>query len=829
MRLTGTFGAAILIAAAAWGCGGGSGSSQLSTSGKARLALEEHLQRGIEMMRQGQDAGAVAEFQQCIAIDPNDARPHSQLGRLLAAKARREGMKPTQKVVSVLKEAVRLDPNDLQAAYELADIVKERYVGTFDQDLTVELFEKILKANPSLYDARLRYATWLAVGEVRLTIPSKEKASRDSGWTMDMARMHLEKVLDQVSPDSEQAKAANFMLAHVYLKMGQWPELVNQTRMILERFPDIPPDRKWQTVGMMGHAYLRQKIHKSALETFMLEYDLGGGNRALWDLHLAAEGSAGWDILRPEQNTDATRNLPEKYRFPFRPERYGKDLPPPGPRFRDIAEETGTQRFAGAGPASWADYDQDGRYDLISCGCDTYCQLFRNLGTKFEDVTLAAGLERVDPGFGAVWGDYDGDSYPDLYIARDGWNGPGADALLHNKGNGTFEEVTVKAGIVQPGSGFNVAFFDYDKDEWLDLLVTNGVTLDPHPHALYHNRGDGTFEDVTKKAGVLEEPRNGTIGLAVADYDQDGWPDFFIHGRYRPNTFYHNRGDGTFEEISRQAGVAGDGKQNGFMALACDIDSDGDPDIVTSSLAAWDVVLAGYRSDYKPVPEPDQVRIYRNDGNLKFTEIGWESGFIYPIGSMSANAGDIDNDGHLDLYLGTGNPDLRRLEPNVLYMNNGKGYFMDRTRSAGAGMLGKGHGVTFLDFDGDGYLEMYAEVGGFYHGDFWLSVFYKSEGPKDNHWLEVELSQEGRNRQAVGAAVTVVSGDLNQWREVTNGRGFGSSDPPILHYGLGKNLRVEKLTIRWPDGKTVSYPPPPVDKKIRIRKGDPTWTLRPAY
>ncbi len=825
------FGLAVLLASAAWGCGGGgSGSSSLSLSGKAGLALEEHLQRGMELARQGQDSGAVAEFRECIAIDPKDERPHLQLGRLLAAKLRREGKVPTKEVVAELKEAVRLNPDDLQAAFELADIVKERNIGTYDQDLTVQLFEKILKANPSLYDVRLRYGTWLAIGEVRLTIPAKDKASRDSGWTMDMARLQLEKVLDQVSPDSEQAKVANFMLAHVLMKMGQWPELVNQTKMILQRFPDLPADRKWQTAGMLGHGYLRQELYKQALEAFKQEYDLGGGNRALWDIHLAEEGLQvpGWTVYQEERYTDSPKDLPEKYRFPIRPEQFGKDLPPPGPRFRDIGKETGIGRIAGAGPGSWADYDQDGRWDLVACGCDTFCALYRNLGNKFADVTLAAGLERVDPSFGAVWGDYDGDGYPDLYIARDGWNGPGPDTLLHNRGNGTFEDVTKKAGIDEPGSGFNVVWFDYDKDGWLDLLVTNGVTLDPNINHLYRNRGDGTFENVTEKAGLMEEPQGGTIGVAVGDYDQDGWPDIFFQGRYRPNRLYHNLGNGKFVDIAREAGVAGDGMQNGFMALASDIDSDGDLDIITTSVARWDVVLAGMRSDYVPAHDPDQVRIYRNDGNLKFTEIGWESGFKYPIGPMAANAGDLDNDGHLDLFFATGTPDIRRLEPDVLYMNNGHGYFVDRTRSAGVGTLGKGHGVTMLDWDGDGDLEIYAVTGGFYHGDLWETPFYLNEGPNKNHWLEVELSQDGHNRQAVGAAVTVLSGDLKQYQEVRNGRGFGSSDPPILHYGLGQNVRIEKLTVRWPDNTIISYPPPPVDTKIRIRKGDPTWTPRPA-
>jgi tetratricopeptide (TPR) repeat protein len=819
--------AALLLSAFAWGCSGGGGSSDLSPSGTARLSLEEHLQRGTDLMRQGQDEGAIAEFKQSIAIDPKDARPHLQLGRLLASKARREGNVPLDGVAE-LKEAVRLNPEDIQAAYELADIIKDRVIGVYDQNLTVQLFERILKANPALYDIRLRYATWLAVGEVRLTIPGQGRASRDSGWSMEMARSHLEKVLDQVPPDSEQAMAANFMLAHVMMKSGQWPELVRQADLILQRFPNIPSDRKWQITGMKGHGYLRQGMNREALATFEQEAELGGGNRALWDIHVAVEALGGWEIFEPELATGYPKGFPEKYKLPLRPERYGGDLPPPGPRFKDIGKEMGIGRIAGAGPASWADYDQDGRWDLVACGCDTFCQLFRNLGTKFEDVTLAAGLERVDPGFGAVWGDYDGDGFPDLYIARDGWNGPGADALLHNRGNGTFEEVTAKAGIQEPGSGFNVVWFDYDKDGWLDLFVTNGVTLDPNINHLYRNRGDGTFENVTEKAGLLEEPRGGTIGVAVGDYDQDGWPDIFVHGRYRANKLYRNLGNGKFQDIAREAGVLGDRKQNGFMALAVDIDSDGDLDIVTSSLAVWDHVLAGYRSDYQTAPDDDQVRIYRNDGKMKFTDIGRDSGFIYPIGSMSANAGDLDNDGYPDLYFGTGNPDIRRLEPNILYMNNGRGYFVDRTRSAGVGVLGKGHGVTMIDWDGDGYLEIYAEVGGFYHGDLWRSYFFDYQGPKNNHWLEVELSQDGHNRQAVGASVTLRAGKLNPYQEVLNGRGFGSSDPPILHFGLGQNQKIEKLTVKWPDGTVAEIPPPPVDRKIRIHKGDSGWTPRPT-
>jgi tetratricopeptide (TPR) repeat protein len=806
--------ASLAVALAISSCSG-AGSSSVTPTRAARVEVEEHLRRGTEMMRIGQDDAAIAEFRRSIALDRTDAKAHAQLGRLLAAKAKREDAVPIE-AVAELKTAVKLDPNDLQAAFELADIIKERIINVYDPDLAMDLFQKILKANPTLADVRLRYATWMAIGEIRLTVPNNQgRVSMDSAWTMESARHEIEKVLDQVPADSEQAAAAHFMIAHVFMKSGAWLESVREVDLLLSRFPDLPLDRKVQALGIKGHGYYRQGMFKEALAAFKEAYETTPNIRSLWDMYQAGQSLGGYPA-----------GFPAKYRFPYRPEETGKDLPS-GVKFRDIAPQLGVDKFAGAGPASWADYDGDGRFDLVACGCDTFCSLFHNDGKHFSDVTLAAGLGKVESGFGATWGDYDGDGRPDLYIARNGWNGPTFDYLLHNKGDGTFENVIDKVGISEPGSGFNVVWFDYNRDGWLDILVTNGVTLDPNINHLYRNKGDGTFENVTEQAGMKEEPRGGTIGVAVGDVDQDGWPDIFVHGRMRANKLYHNLGNGKFEEIAKQAGVIGHRRQNGYVAIFADMDADGDFDLFTVSLALFERVMNGYRSDYVPVPDDDLSKLYRNDGNLKFTDISEQSGFVYPIGTMAANVGDVNNDGYPDIYFGTGNPDIRRLEPNVLYMRGDGGRYVDRTRSAGVGNLGKGHGITFLDWDGDGDLDMFAEVGGFYHGDLWHSAFYLNETPPRNHFLEIALSQEGTNHLAVGSGVTVKAGKLTMYQEVTNGRGFGSSDPPVLHYGLGQNLRTEKLTIRWPDGTRVDYPPPPADKKIRIRKGDSSWTLQP--
>jgi len=815
VRLLGRRIAAPALLLAAWttlACQGGEGASRITPSGGARMELEEHLQRGMDLGRQGQEEGALAEFRRCISVQPTDARAYVQLGKILAAQARSANQTPVE-AAKMLNKAVELDPKDLQARYELAEIIKERFIGLYDPDRTVELYEGILRDNPALSGVRLRYATWLAIGEVRLKAPGKEgRVTLDSAWTMDTARSLLEKVIDEVSPDSEEAAAAHLTMANVLMKSGAWPELVKESDLFLKRYATAPLERRIQALGMKAQGLFRQRLFKEAIEVYRETRDLDPSDKPLWGIYQCSLGLGG-----------TPRDLPAKYRFPLRPEASRKDLPPP-PKFRDIAGELGIDKFAGAGPAGWADYDGDGRYDLVACGMDTFCSLFHNEGSKFRNVTLEAGFGKLESGFGAAWGDYDGDGRPDLYVARNGWGGPLPDALMHNKGDGTFEEVSKKAGIDEPGSGFHVTWFDYNRDGWLDIYVSNGVTLDPNINHLYRNNGDGTFTNATREAGLEEEQRAGTIGVAVGDYDQDGWPDLFVHGRMRPNRLFHNLGNGKFQDVARQAGETGNGRQNGYIALFQDMDSDGDLDIVTASLALWDHVIAGYRSDYTPVPDDDLVKLFRNEGGGRFTDISMEAGFLYPIGIMAGNTADLDNDGYSDLYFGTGNPDLRRQEPNVLYQNTGKGTFVDRSRSAGVWAQGKGHGVTFVDWNGDGLLEIYAEKGGFYHGDLYHSSFFLNETPKGNHYLFVDLSQDGPNKLAVGAGVTLQAGPLRIYKEVTSGRGFGSSDPPTLHFGLGKNPRIELLRVRWPDGSSADYPPPPVDGRIRIRKGESSWT-----
>ncbi|HKY32710.1 MAG TPA: FG-GAP-like repeat-containing protein [Candidatus Polarisedimenticolia bacterium] len=768
------------------------------------VEAREHLRRGLELGRQGLHDGAAAELRRYLETVPDDAEARFHLGRSLLEVARR-GRQPLAGGIRELERALELAPDKDHIRFQLAEALGYRWPGTFDPDRAVTLFEEVLRRNPDRYEIRLRYAQWIIEAEIRLARKGDpDRVLQDSAWGMDVARAHLEKVLDIAPRDSDAAIQARTLLGEVQFRSGEW----DAARATLEYLMQAYPGRRlnmapaWNTIG---HCRYRKKEYRQAAEAFVKAHELAPSSRYLWDIKLAQDALGG------------AASGPASRVFPLRKEEVAPSIAA-ALKFTDIAPRLHINKYAGAGPAGWADYNGDGRFDLIACGCDTFCTLYKAVEGGFEDATIEAGLTRMEPGFGTTWGDYDNDGDPDLFVARNGWNGPARDSLLRNNGDGTFTDVIDQAGSNDPGSTDHGIWVDYDRDGWLDLLVSSGVYLDGSSCQMFRNKGDGTFANVTRQAGLQEEGRFGTIGIAVADFDDDGWPDLFYHGRSAPNRLYRNNRDGTFTETARRAGVEGPGTQFGWTAIAADLDSDGDMDILTGSLAPWDQVLAGYQPDHRAGPLDHIPRFYRNNGNGTFADDSLASGLRYPLGVMAVNAADLDNDGYQEIYFGTGDPELRRLEPNILYHNREGRSFTDVTRHAGVGHLGKGHGITFLDWDGDGDLEIFAEMGGFYHGDLWESAFYLNEGKTANHWLQVRLTQPRLNRDAVGARVTVTAGPVRQAQEVSAGKGFGSTDPPVLHFGLGKSSRAGRVEVRWPDGTRQTLENVEGDRLLSIRR-----------
>ena len=781
-----------------------------------RESARECLQRALDQQRDGRIDEALSTLGACLKADPDSAEAHYLAGELLLERGVRSS-ESLEKAAAHLDRSLALAPGNDPARFLLAKIYSRRHPpGTYRPAEASKLYQELIAGSPGSLKLRLDYARWLADQEVRLPFPATpQRVSMHSAWTLELAKAQMEEVLKAAPPGTEPSKIAEGYIGEILMKLGRFDEARKTLEHVLSAYA-LPAPAKARALQKIGHCDWRQGKYAEAESAFRRAYELDHQDAYLWDMHLAADSLGGY----PE-DTPASMRFEMRPRPPSREEAGTLKL-------SDMAERLGVDRLAGAGPSAWADVDGDGREDLLLCGIDTYCSLYRNEGSHFEDITERAGLSRLESGFGAVFADYDNDGDMDFYVTRGGWNGPASNSLMRNRGDGTFEDVTEKAGANLKGSSFNAVWADFDRDGWLDLLVSQGVTGDGSGNRILHNNGDGTFTDVTAKCGIEEPVGMGTIGIAVGDYDGDGWPDIFVHGRFRPNRLWHNRGDGTFTDVAAQAGVAGSGEQNGYVAFFSDVDADGDLDIMTASLAGWDETIAGYRAGYVPKDAAamiDTPHLWRNDGAGHFTDITREAGLVDPIGVMSGGMADLDNDGFPEALFGTGDPQFHRLEPNVLLRNIGGKRFVDVTAAAGFGSLWKGHGISFIDLDGDGDLDVFIELGGFYPGDYSRSAFYLNDQDEKNSWLSLTLSEPGPNRNAIGAGVTVHAGGYDAYQEVQAGEGFGSTSPATLHFGLGRRDAVTSLEVRWPDGSRKTYPPPPVDSRLRLRKGDDSWTV----
>jgi hypothetical protein len=492
------------------------------------------------------------------------------------------------------------------------------------------------------------------------------------------------------------------------------------------------------------------------------------------------------------------------------------------------------------------DYDNDGRIDLFFVngttlegfpkGEEPRPHLYRNKGDgSFEDVTEAAGL-RNQWGWGqaACAGDYDNDGNIDLFVTYYGHN-----RLFHNTGRGRFEDVTDRAGVANPSTrwGTGCAFLDYDRDGLLDLFVANYIDLDlataPTPdsgvcrwkgvpvacgppglkggkNALFHNRGDGTFADVSESSGILKA--NGTYGLGVAtlDFDNDGWTDIYVANDSNPSALYRNRHDGTFEDIGVRAGCAysQDGKPQAGMGVGVgDFDRNGWLDILKTNFAGDTTSLyantgGGFCED----------RTFDSGLGLNSRWLGWGAGFA-----------DFDNDGWLDIFLTNGHvyPEVRGIrtesgyEQRKVIYRNVEGRFADVSEQLGppATTPKAGRGTAFGDVDNNGTVDVVINN---VHD---VPDVFLTTAPADRHWLEVRLVGRQSNRSAIGARLRFVTGNVVQLREVGGGGSYLSQNDLRAHVGLGASVQVDRLEVRWPNGREEQWSGVKADQVVTLVEG----------
>jgi hypothetical protein len=526
------------------------------------------------------------------------------------------------------------------------------------------------------------------------------------------------------------------------------------------------------------------------------------------------------------------------------PDAWGAPIASPGFRFVDVTAAAGLHFRHNSGAyggkllpetlgsgCAFLDYDSDGWQDILLVnGMDwpnhdgpghkrqrSTLALYRNnRNGTFSDVTRQAGLDLEMYGMGVAVADYNNDGHPDILITCVGQN-----RLFKNTGQGTFIDVTKSSGLGgREGFSTSALWFDFDRDGLLDLFVCNYVKWSPEhdvfcsndgkhksyctPEAyrgetcwLFRNRGNGTFEDVTAGSGIFDSSSK-SLGVAMLDYDRDGWPDLLVANDTQPNKLYRNNRDGTFKDVAVEAGIAfsAEGKARAGMGVdAADFDNSGSAGVAITNF------------------DDEMIGLYRASGGGNFADVATQSG----VGLASKDKLgfgciflDADLDGSLDLAVANGHIDetVRNIRGNVgyaqppqLFLNDGKGKFQDVAADLGGGFSQPkvGRGLAYGDFDRDGDLDLLVTTN---NGPAYL---YRNDQSAGNKSVRVELIGTKSNRDAIGAIVQVFAGDLRQSRMVKGGSSYLSQSELPLTFGLGKRAQIDRLLIQWPGGAAEEY------------------------
>lgn len=498
-------------------------------------------------------------------------------------------------------------------------------------------------------------------------------------------------------------------------------------------------------------------------------------------------------------------------------------------RFHDIAPDLGLDDLSLCGGAIVEDFDNDGFPDIITSSYDPSSPLvyYRNNGDgSFKNRSETSRLNEQLGGLNLISGDYDNDGDVDILVLRGAWlyeDGQIRNSLLRNNGDGTFTDVTRIAGLAEPAMPTQTAaWFDFDNDGHLDLYIGNESRSEKpgpgfYPSQLFRNRSDGTFIDVAAKAGVTNDRY--CKGVAAGDFDNDGFTDLYL-SNVGPNRLYRNKGDGTFTDLAPQLGMM-EPVGRSFVPWFFDVDNDGWLDVFVS---AYDAEISDIAAEALGLQyECSFPRLYRNNGDGTFVDRAGEMNLHHPYLPMGANFGDIDHDGWLDIYLGTGDPNYDTLMPNIMLRNKGGASFEDVTVSGGLGHLQKGHGIAFGDLDQDGDQDIYHQLGGFYPGDKFRNALFENPG-HGSRFLYVKLVGKKTNRSGVGARlalkVETASGQRMIHRAVGSVSSFGGS-PIRQEIGLGDAHEIEWLTVYWPVSKTTqTFKNLTLDTFIRITEGE---------
>ncbi len=487
--------------------------------------------------------------------------------------------------------------------------------------------------------------------------------------------------------------------------------------------------------------------------------------------------------------------------------------------FQDIAAGLKLEVNNMAGGSIIDDFDNDGYLDLVTSSMDLSEPMHyfkNNANGTFTDLSIQSGLSKLTGGLNMVQADYNNDGYVDILVLRGAWKGKYGEepnSLLKNNGDGTFTDVTTISGLLSFHPTQTATWNDFNNDGWLDLFIGNesGMMMeDPH-HAceLYMSNKDGTFREVASKAQCNLSMF--VKGVTSGDFDNDGYKDLFLSTMNGKRVLLKNQGQGkeeiSFENVTAQAGIEGT-FGNSFPTWFWDYDNDGWLDIFACDYT-FKKSLAFYAAAEKlgiVEGNHEKMLLYHNNHDGTFTNVADSIGLSKVVFAMGANFGDIDNDGYLDMYLGSGNPLYQSLVPNKMFKNLGGKKFADVTTSARVGHLQKGHGVSFADLDNDGDQDIYIELGGAYKGDAYQNSLFLNPGQNANNWINLQLQGTKANRAAIGTKIKITFTEngvqRSVYRDVNSGGSFGAS-PLRREIGIGQATTIDEIEIQWHGSKAV--------------------------
>ena len=781
------------------------------------VSSEAEAQQILDRLKKGEDFGILAKDK---SIDPN-AEDYGYLGRVDVATLRpelREALKglASEQVTNVIK---------VPGGYAILKVLTESESST-GQGMSAN------RDLPLSGKGSIKYPADVA-GQIIADL-AFQKYPKPLGWEQDLHEIcevrkqslstlelrlknRLHSAAPKLSPSEKPIDLiqAHYALAQVEAYQGNMDEAVAEWEAAYQIALENVPAGASQLEAVLGVAYL----HKSEMENTVFrepddkcifpphpgaKYDNVADSAkavAYFSKYLArkpADVQTKW-LLNLAYMTMGKypAGVPEKYLISPNVFESRENIG----HFVDVAPLTGLNVVSMANGVVVDDFDNDGLLDVMISSynvCEPLHYFHNNGDGTFTDHAAQAGLADQLGGLNMIQADYNNDGCMDLLVLRGAWEFPMRKSLLRNNCDGTFTDVTKEAGLATPATRTQAAVWaDFDNDGFVDLFVGN----ENGPSQLFRNKGDGTFEDISRSSGV--DKIAFTKGVVAADYDNDGYVDFFVSNLYGANFLYHNNHDRIFAEVAQRAGVQLPDSQS-FASFFFDYDNDGFPDLLVNSFFfSADESLRSYLG----LPHSaTTLKLFKNMKDGTFKDVTTDVGLDKVYAPMGANFGDVDNDGFLDIYLGTGGPEYGFLLPKVLLRNDRGKSFVDISASAGIGDLHKGHGTAFADLRNGGQEDILTSMGGATPGDAHAFRVFENPG-NDSDWINIQLVGVKTNRAAIGAGIKITVdnkglGTRSIFRTVGSGGSFGAS-PLAQHIGLGKSARMLNVEISWPASNTL--------------------------